>query len=106
MLVKITGMSNRPVYGCFSKGSVHMNPDSNSLLGLPVATLLAHWPQLVPIFWKYHMLCIGCSLAAFDTLAQALDEHHIPAQPFLAECAAALQPSRLQTPVRKETHGL
>lgn len=67
-----------------------MKPNPNLWLDLPVATLMAYWPQIIPIFWKYHMLCIGCSLAAFDTLAQALDEHHIPVQPFLDECKTAV----------------
>ncbi len=36
-----------------------------------VAELLARWPQVIPVFLRHHMSCVGCSMAAFETLEDA-----------------------------------
>ncbi len=36
-----------------------------------VADLLARWPQVIPVFLHFHMSCVGCSMAAFETLEDA-----------------------------------
>jgi hybrid cluster-associated redox disulfide protein len=54
-------------------------------LQLSVAQFLADYPAAVPFFLKRHMLCPGCSLSAFDTLADAARNYSIPADRFLNE---------------------
>ena len=50
-----------------------------------VADVLARWPQVIPVFLKYKMKCVGCSMAAFEVLTDALRIYGIPADQFLDE---------------------
>ena len=36
-----------------------------------VAELLRRWPQVVPVFIKNRMSCVGCNMSAFETLEDA-----------------------------------
>lgn len=56
-----------------------------------IAHLLQDWPQATPVFLKHKMNCVGCSLAAFDTLGDALGIYGLPLEPFLAELRRAAQ---------------
>jgi hybrid cluster-associated redox disulfide protein len=38
---------------------------------MSVAELLRDWPQVIPVFLKYHMACVGCSMSTFETLKDA-----------------------------------
>ena len=38
---------------------------------LTVAELLSARPQTVPVFLSHRMACVGCNMAAFETLADA-----------------------------------
>jgi hybrid cluster-associated redox disulfide protein len=58
-----------------------------------VADLLATWPQATPIFLRHKMNCVGCSMAAFETLGDALHIYGLPQEPFLAEVNAAISTS-------------
>ena len=74
----------------------HKPPASNrtgtSLVGLDsiVAHLLRDWPQATPVFLRYKMFCVGCSLADFDTLGDALRIYDLPPEPFLADLRRAI----------------
>jgi len=35
---------------------------------ISIAELLEKWPQAIPIFLSYRLDCVGCSMAAFETL--------------------------------------
>jgi hybrid cluster-associated redox disulfide protein len=56
-----------------------------------VAHLLQDWPQATPVFLRNKMNCVGCSLAAFDTLGDALRIYGLPMEPFIAELRRAIQ---------------
>lgn len=51
----------------------------------PVARLLDRHPETARVFLARRMACVGCSLAAFDTLADAAREYRLPLGDFLAE---------------------
>jgi hybrid cluster-associated redox disulfide protein len=55
-----------------------------------VADLLIEWPQTIPIFLRHRMNCVGCSMAAFETLGDALHIYGLPQAPFLAEVNAVI----------------
>ena len=59
-------------------------------LKLIVADVLERWPQVIPVFLKYKMKCVGCSMAAFEILADALRIHGIPADQFLDDANNAV----------------
>jgi hybrid cluster-associated redox disulfide protein len=58
-----------------------------------VADLLATWPQATPVFLRYKMNCVGCSMAAFETLGDALHIYGLDQEVFLAEVNAAISAS-------------
>ncbi|OGT25041.1 MAG: hypothetical protein A2Z17_07670 [Gammaproteobacteria bacterium RBG_16_66_13] len=55
-----------------------------TLLDLPVATLLRRRPEATRAFLDRQMACIGCQFSPFDTVAEALDIHQVSAEDFLA----------------------
>jgi hybrid cluster-associated redox disulfide protein len=52
-----------------------------------VAGLLGRHPATAQVFLAHRMACVGCSLAAFDTLADAAREYDLPLAAFLDELA-------------------
>jgi len=48
-----------------------------------LAEIMETWPQTVPFFLKHHMVCVGCQMAKFDTLEEALATYGYPPEPFL-----------------------
>jgi hybrid cluster-associated redox disulfide protein len=52
---------------------------------LTVADLLAAWPQTIPVFISHRMACVGCSMAAFETLGDAARIYGIRLDEFLSE---------------------
>ena len=69
-----------------------------------VAHLLGRHPATAQVFLAHRMACVGCSLAAFETLADAAREYRLPLADFLAELErAARTPSDLtDRPTRRE----
>lgn len=57
-----------------------------------VAEVLERWPEAIPVFLRHHMACVGCALAAFETLGGAAAIYNIPTGRFLAELQTAIQP--------------
>jgi len=47
-----------------------------------VADLMREWPQTIPVFIHYRMDCVGCSMAAFERLADAARIYHVPVEAF------------------------
>ena len=62
-----------------------MNEYPTPDLNTNVAELLEHWPQAIPVFLRHRMACVGCSMAAFETLGGAAKIYNLPAEDFLSE---------------------
>ena len=72
-----------------------MNPDIFSP-NLTLKELFDRWPQAIPVFLHHRMICVGCSMSIFDTLADAMTNYGLSEAAFQAELAAAVgsgQPS-------------
>lgn len=54
-----------------------------------VACWLGRHPVTAHVFLDRRMACVGCPLAAFETLADAAREYRLPLEPFLAELGRA-----------------
>ncbi|SFC25068.1 DUF1858 domain-containing protein [Tropicimonas isoalkanivorans] len=61
------------------------NPD------LPLATLLAEWPGLATVFWERRMLCPGCPIAPFHTVADVCTEYGLNETEFRAALMQAIR---------------
>jgi hybrid cluster-associated redox disulfide protein len=56
-------------------------------------TVVARWldrhPATARVFLAHRMACVGCSMAGFDTLADAAREYRLPLADLLAELSRA-----------------
>lgn len=59
-----------------------------------VEEVLKRWPRTILVFTRRGMGCVGCTMAAYETLGGAADIYHLPFQAFLEELREAIeQPS-------------
>jgi hybrid cluster-associated redox disulfide protein len=65
---------------------------------LTVEHILAVWPQTLPVFIRFHMLCIGCPVMPFHTLSDACLAHDIQFEPFESALQAAVNSGLPQSP--------
>jgi hybrid cluster-associated redox disulfide protein len=64
---------------------IQISPD------MKVEEALKRWPETIPVFIKYRMGCVGCSMAGFESLSGAARIYQLPVQGFLAELRQAIQ---------------
>ena len=43
-----------------------------------MAAIINTWPETIPVFLEYGMICVGCYMSEFDTLSDALKIYKIP----------------------------
>jgi len=48
-----------------------------------VQDIMIRWPQTIPVFLAHRMNCVGCSMAAFEVLEDALNIYCLSADRFL-----------------------
>lgn len=77
---------------------MHTERDS-IFLQMTISEILDRWPEIIPIFINRRMACVGCSLADFMTLEDALDIYHINMEPFIEEIELAIQTRKSETDV-------
>lgn len=56
---------------------------------ISLADIMRIWPRTVEVFLSYRMLCVGCVIARFHTVADASREHGIDEAEFRAALAVA-----------------
>ncbi|WP_323782772.1 DUF1858 domain-containing protein [Leisingera sp.] len=56
---------------------------------LPLADLMMHWPDTIQVFLRHKMLCVGCLIGPFHTIADACAEYSLDECDFLAELREA-----------------
>jgi hybrid cluster-associated redox disulfide protein len=65
---------------------------------LSVEQILAAWPRTLPVFIRFHMLCIGCPVTRFHTLREACLAHGMELEPIESALRAAISPGPPQSP--------
>jgi hybrid cluster-associated redox disulfide protein len=58
---------------------------------LTISAILERWPEVIPIFIQLKMSCVGCTLADFMTLEDALEIYHLEKEPFIEQIKNAIQ---------------
>lgn len=53
--------------------------------------LLHHYPQTVSVFLRHQMVCVGCWMSKFDTIADAAWNYGLNMESFLAELYASTE---------------
>jgi hybrid cluster-associated redox disulfide protein len=57
---------------------------------LKVEETLKRWPETIPVFLKYHMACVGCSMSSFETISGAAEIYQLPVKTFIEELQQAI----------------
>lgn len=60
-------------------------------LNMTVAALLNEWPQLIPVFIRHRMICVGCLMSSFDTLRDVTLVYGLAPEVFMKELVEALR---------------
>lgn len=50
-------------------------PEQAFLIDMTMAEIMARWPAILPVLMKERLLCVGCPISPFHTLADAAEEH-------------------------------
>ncbi len=58
---------------------------------LIIADLFDRWPEAIPVFIKRRMDCVGCPMARFMLLRDAIQIYELPAEEFLEELRLAIR---------------
>ena len=58
---------------------------------MTISEILDNWPEFIPVFLKHKMACVGCSMADFMTLEDALDIYKINEELFIEELNLTIQ---------------
>lgn len=56
-----------------------------SLTTMLLTDLFQQWPQVAEIFQRHQMVCAGCPVVGFCTVADAIAAYNLSPEPFLAE---------------------
>jgi hybrid cluster-associated redox disulfide protein len=60
-----------------------------------VQTVFDRWPEAIPVFIQHRLHCVGCQMAAFNTLEEAVQVHGLSLEPFLVDLQCAIHLSDL-----------
>lgn len=58
---------------------------------LVVAEVLARWPQTVPVFFRHQLICVGCAMSRFESLAEIAAIYGLDLTGFLGELRQAIE---------------
>lgn len=64
---------------------------------LLLSDLLMRWPQTAQVFMRHKMLCVGCLITPFHTVADACLEHNVPEEEFRRQLRRALADYNVST---------
>jgi len=59
-------------------------------LETPIAEIMRSYPQTIQVFLNHRMVCVGCHMSAFDTLADAIDNYEFSAAEFVEKLHEAI----------------
>ncbi len=56
-----------------------------------VAEVLARWPQTIPVFFRHHLICVGCAMSRFETLGEIAAIYGLDLSGFLDELRQVIE---------------
>lgn len=63
---------------------------------LPLADLMARWPETIPVFIRHRMMCVGCLVVPFHTVLDACAEYGLDVNRFYRELKVAITPLQMK----------
>ena len=64
--------------------------DSDTLADMKVEEVLTEWPQTADVFNRHNMACVGCPVAPFYSVAEAVGVYALSLEEFAAELQQAI----------------
>lgn len=58
--------------------------------GMSIDAVMRRWPAAIRVVMRHRMLCVGCPVGPFHSIAEACAEHGLDECRFAAELAAAV----------------
>lgn len=65
-----------------------------ALSDLTVSEVLDRFPQTIPVFLEHEMACVGCAMASFETVREAVAIYRLDPDRFVDELLQTIQPTR------------
>ena len=62
---------------------------------MTVDEIMRRWPATIRVMIRNRMLCVGCPIAIFHTVADACNAHDVEMEPFCEELLEAMRGDRL-----------
>lgn len=53
-------------------------------------SIMRRWPETIPLILRHHMLCVGCPLAPFQTVAEACRDHGVDEARFVEDIRSVI----------------
>lgn len=57
--------------------------------------IMRRWPDTIRIILRHRLLCVGCAIASFHTLEDAIREHRLDGAVFRQDIYAAIEAAHL-----------
>jgi hybrid cluster-associated redox disulfide protein len=64
---------------------------SNELAELTVSEIMRRWPATMRLFIDHRLLCVGCPIAPFHTIADVAREHQVDEDELVDMILASMQ---------------
>lgn len=58
---------------------------------LTMEEIMRRWPATIRIVLRHQLPCVGCPIAGFHTIDDAIREHDVDGERFLRELLAAIE---------------
>jgi hybrid cluster-associated redox disulfide protein len=71
---------------------------------MKVADVLKIWPETVFVFLKYHMGCVGCAMASFETLSEVAAIYKLSLLDILNDLHLAIQRNEMAVTVANQPY--
>lgn len=76
-----------------SDGGAALDPSgyNEPPMSLSLDQIMRRWPATIRVFLHHEMLCVGCPIAIFHTVADTCDAHDIDRKRFEDDLSAAIR---------------
>jgi len=58
---------------------------------LSIAEVLETYPETIPVFNAYHMACVGCTMAEYESISTAAQNYRLPLEKLLRDLQSAVK---------------
>jgi len=58
--------------------------------GMTMDEIMRRWPAAIRVVLRHHLLCVGCPIAGFHTVDDAIREHGVDEETFRRDLLTAI----------------